>query len=173
MTGEEDYRTSNQYFIPRNEIIDNKINEYASIVSELPIENQEPTSIIKYNKGQEYKQHHDFFHEGTKEYVEFISKTGDTNRAFTSLFYLNDEFEGGETYFPHLDLTIKPELGMCITWMNMFEKSVPNFKSLHAGLPIISGKKYIATKWIHFTPHHSTPKKNKKRESFLNKFKKK
>jgi len=153
LSGDQLHRTSNSYFIPAGESVDNKIKEFTANVTELPIENQEQTSIVRYKKGQEYKAHDDYFHPNTKEYDEFVYRPGNTNRVMTSLFYLNDEFEGGETYFPYLDLTIKPELGMCITWVNMLERDMPNTQSRHAGLPVISGVKHIATKWIHFTPY--------------------
>src|SRR5207244_4441019 len=32
-------------------------------------------------------------------------------RDFASVIYLNDEYEGGELYFPRLDLTVKPSTG--------------------------------------------------------------
>ena len=113
----------------------------------------EATSVIRYNKGQEYKPHHDFFHPESAVYNDEIKRGG--NRIATVLFYLNDDFDGGETIFPDSGVKIQPKLGRCIVWENMFQvqnfgelKQILNYDSLHAGLPVISGKKYIATKWI-------------------------
>jgi len=145
-------RTSNQYFIDRKETIDNKINDFTAKVLKLPIENQELTSIIRYEKDQEYKAHLDCFEEGTKEHKQYMVIPNNSNRVMTALFYLSDGFEGGETVFPKVDVTIKPKLGMCITWVNVFDNGEINKDSLHAGLPVISGEKYIATKWVHKTP---------------------
>ena len=154
-------RTSNQYFIDKKETIDNKINDFTAKVLKLPIENQEATSIVRYTEGQEYKAHFDFFQKDTKEHKNYMVIPNNSNRVMTALFYLNDGFEGGETVFPKVDVTIKPEVGMCITWVNVFDNGDLNKESLHAGLPVISGKKYIATKWVRKTPFNITSTSNK------------
>ena len=158
----EGYRTSNHFFmnssddIPINDKIQDQttlfINKDRNNNNYLPPHNQEMTSISRYEKGQEFKGHHDYFHKHTKEYEKHVN-THNTNIIMTAVFYLNDDFEGGETYFPILDLTIKPELGMCVTWVNIFDNGELNQKSSHAGLPVISGEKFIATKWIRKTKY--------------------
>jgi hypothetical protein len=37
-------------------------------------------------------------------------------RDFASVIYLNDDFTGGELYFPRLDLTVKPAAGMLLAF---------------------------------------------------------
>ena len=151
-------RTSNQYFIPSDDGMDKKIDECASKLTKINSNKFENTSIIRYQKGQEYKQHHDYFsdegHGIDKIRQRELKISG--NRVATALFFLNDGFEGGETIFPLVNnLTIKPKTGRCIVWMNQFkhnslgkEIKQVNGISLHAGLPIIKGEKFIATKWI-------------------------
>jgi len=68
-------------------------------------------------------------------------------RTWTSMIYLNDVEEGGETYFKHLKLNVKPKQGMLIAWNNLYKNGMPNFKTMHEALPPISGKKYVITKW--------------------------
>ncbi len=40
------------------------------------------------------------------------SRHGMPHRDFASIVYLNDDYAGGELYFPRLDMVLKPEAGM-------------------------------------------------------------
>jgi len=62
-------------------------------------------------------------------------------RVMTSMFYLNDVEEGGETLFPYSGLTVNPKVGTFLCW----PASWPWVHS--AGIPI-SSDKYIATSWL-------------------------
>jgi hypothetical protein len=55
----------------------------------------------------------------------------------SSVMYLNDEYEGGELWFPYLDLTFKPEAGDIILFPSTYIFA-------HASKPVISGTKYSA-----------------------------
>ncbi len=104
----------------------------------------------KYLPGEYYKEHHDFFWPFTKEkrtYTEWMGQ-----RTWTLMIYLNDVEEGGETYFKHLDLKIKPKAGKAIFWNNLFINGWPNFKTKHEACPPIKGDKYIVTKWFRSWP---------------------
>lgn len=100
----------------------------------------------KYEIGQYYKEHHDFFYPLTKEYETYCTWMG--QRTWTAMLYLNDVEEGGETYFKHLKLKIKPKRGMLVAWNNLYKNGLPNLKTLHEALPPISGQKYVITKWF-------------------------
>ena len=63
----------------------------------------------------------------------------------SGILYLNDSNQ--HTYFPELDLKIKPEPGLAIFWNNLYSFGWPNFKTMHEALPPTKGKKYILTKW--------------------------
>ena len=113
--------------------------------SGLPVENQEEIHIVKYEIGGEYKPHHDFFHVTEDYAAEHIANGG--NRIKSALIYLNDDFEGGETEFPELNIIVKPELGKLVIWDNMVDGKL-DYTSIHAGLPVKSGIKYIAVVFI-------------------------
>jgi len=70
------------------------------------------------------------------------------NRWKTAIMYLNDDYEGGETQFPSLDVTISGKQGDVLTWTNLNKNGSPNTDTLHAGLPVTKGTKYIVVTWI-------------------------
>jgi len=123
-----------------------KIQQFVSDITNLPIENQEDIHIVKYQKGGEYKIHHDWFDDETLEQEQETERGG--NRVFSFLVYLNDDFEGGETDFPSLEYKVKPELGKGVLWRNIDEEGNPILESEHAGLPVEEGTKWILIVWI-------------------------
>jgi prolyl 4-hydroxylase len=142
----KNYRTAqNTWLFEKNELT-NKIKKIVSEKTNLPIENQEQIHIVKYNIGGEYKEHHDFFHPNTDYYDSQIQRGG--QRIYSCLFYLNDNFEGGETHFPKVEYEVTPKKGKLLVWKNLKDDMSINDNSLHAGLPVIEGEKWIAIIWI-------------------------
>jgi hypothetical protein len=74
------------------------------------------------------------------------------HRLYTFLIYLNDDFEGGGTDFPRMNLCIKPKKGKAILFQNIDERFDLIPESLHAGCPVTSGTKWVANKWIRVWP---------------------
>ncbi len=150
----KNYRTSNQCFLQKDSDIVNDLDTAAEYLTKINRENFESTSIIRYQEGQEYKPHNDFFNKESPHYNRMLQSGG--NRIATALFYLNDNFGGGETQFIMCDeLNIVPKKGRCVIWHNLLEqmvfgkrKLIENKASYHSGLPVLSGEKWIATKWI-------------------------
>jgi prolyl 4-hydroxylase len=141
-----DYRTSktsdlhyfdNDFFLH----IDRKISNYMGLSPFLG----ETMQAQKYEPGQYYKEHWDFFMPTTKEYKVYCGWMG--QRTWTSMVYLNDVEEGGETYFKHLKLKVKPKQGTLVTWNNLYKNGLPNLKTMHEACPPTSGPKYVITKW--------------------------
>jgi len=142
----ENYRTAQQTWIFDNDPLSLKIKSIILNKTNLPHENQEALHVVKYEVGGEYKPHHDFFHPNT-DYYESTTKIGG-QRKYSCLFYLNDNFKGGETYFPKKDLKIQPHLGKLLMWDNLNKDGSPNQDSLHAGLPVEDGEKWICIVWV-------------------------
>jgi prolyl 4-hydroxylase len=142
----ENYRVAENTWIHSKTELTTKIKKIISSKSGLPIENQEQIHIVKYNVGGEYKTHHDFFHPNT-DYYDTTMKSGG-QRVVSCLFYLNDEFEGGETEFPTKKIKVTPKTGRMLMWSNLKIDGSLDFESLHAGLPVISGTKWIAIVWV-------------------------
>ena len=110
----------------------------------LPKENFEQFHVVRYDVGGQYKTHHDYFYLPRDE--EAFSQGG--QRVFSALFYLNDDFEGGETDFPKINYRVVPQKNKLLLWRNVDESKKVIEDSLHAGLPVMSGVKYIGIFWI-------------------------
>ncbi|KAK9086617.1 hypothetical protein Syun_029011 [Stephania yunnanensis] len=93
----------------------------------LPKDNGEDIQVLRYEHGQKYEPHYDYF-------VDKVNIARGGHRIATVLMYLSDVAKGGETVFPQAEPPAK-----CHTDPN----------SLHAGCPVIEGEKWSATKWIH------------------------
>jgi len=139
------YRKADGTWLPKDSFISKKVFHIIYELTGCKPEQMELVHIVKYEIGGEYKLHHDFFHV-TEEYAAKHIVNGG-NRIKTALIYLNDDFEGGETEFPQLKILVKPELGKLVIWDNMTNGEV-DYTSIHAGLPVISGVKYIAVVFI-------------------------
>ena len=126
--------------------LNRKIQLMISEKTGIPEENQEKIHVVHYGVGGEYKQHHDFFHANVEDYEKHISRGG--QRSYSALFYLNDGFEGGETRFVKKNIDVKPRVGKLLLWTNMKEDKTPDYDSLHAGMPVTSGEKWIAIVWV-------------------------
>lgn len=130
---------------PSGSDLNQKIKSIVSRWSGKPIENQESIHIVRYGVGGEYKEHHDFFHRG-QEYEKHTGTAG--QRTHTMLFYLNDGFGGGDTKFIKKNISVKPKSGKMLLWTNLKDDGSPDYESLHAGLPVESGEKWIAIVWV-------------------------
>lgn len=142
----EGYRTAQNCWLFEKTDLILKIKNLIKTQTNLDITNQEALHIVKYDIGGEYKTHHDFFHPNTNYYEESIKNGG--QRVYSCLFYLNDDFEGGETEFPNKKIRITPKIGRLLIWKNLKEDNSLDYDSLHAGLPVISGTKWIAIIWV-------------------------
>jgi hypothetical protein len=64
------------------------------------------------------------------------------------LVYLNDDYEGGETEFPRLGLRYKGKTGDALVFWNVSQTGELERDSVHAGLPVTSGQKWLLSKWV-------------------------
>jgi prolyl 4-hydroxylase len=116
----------------------------------VPMQNHEPTNVLHYQKGEEYKPHFDFITASESNAVE-LANTG--QRVATVLIYLNDDYEGGETEFPNLKWKFKGKTGDALVFWNVGPDNEPDRKTLHAGLPVKKGEKWLYSKWVRANPY--------------------
>jgi prolyl 4-hydroxylase len=100
----------------------------------------------RYDVGQQFKPHWDYFEPGTKEFVRFAGTRG--NRTWTFMVYLNEGMGGGGTCFTELGHTFEPKTGLALLWNNLKADGTPNTFTKHSGEPVTSGHKIIITKWF-------------------------
>jgi prolyl 4-hydroxylase len=99
-----------------------------------------------YEVGQQFKPHYDYFLKGAS-YWDDMQKGGG-QRSWTGMIYLNEPAAGGETHFPSAGLKVQPRTAMLVLWNNMDVDGTPNMATLHEGMPVLAGTKYIVTKWF-------------------------
>lgn len=150
--GNSKLRTSEDFYIDLDTIDDSDIKQIVlnikqkiSDISNLPIENQELLTLIKYNPGQEFKPHFDAFPDDDEFFVESVLGG---QRLQTFIICLQQCELGGETSFDNIQKSLTLEPGECIYWQNVDEEFKILKDSLHSGRPPIKGEKWILTCWI-------------------------
>ena len=106
----------------------------------------EPIQGQRYAVGQEFKPHTDSFTPGGTDFYEHCADQG--QRTWTAMVYLNRPEDGGATRFKTIGKTIQPEPGKLVAWNNLFPDGSPNNATLHQGMKVRRGTKYIITKWF-------------------------
>jgi hypothetical protein len=133
-----------------SDLVLQRVNARIAIASGLPLGNQEPTNVLHYLPGEEYRPHHDFITRSARNEAE-LAACG--QRAVTALVYLNEGYEGGETDFPELGLQFKGRAGDALLFWNLTAEGEPDPRTLHAGLAPASGEKWLYSKWIRQRPY--------------------
>ncbi|MBE9030801.1 2OG-Fe(II) oxygenase [filamentous cyanobacterium LEGE 11480] len=99
----------------------------------------ETCSVLRYLPGQQYKRHVDNILLASRfQEVE----QGIPTRDISIVGYLNDDFEGGETFFDRSKLKVKPKAGSAIIFPAYYTHP-------HQALPVTAGKKYAWTTWLY------------------------
>ncbi|MBD3731915.1 MAG: 2OG-Fe(II) oxygenase [Sphingopyxis sp.] len=100
------------------------------------VEAGEPLIVLRYEPGQQYREHHDCL-------------PGEANqRVRTAIVYLNEDYQGGETSFPAAGLDIKGRTGDMLTFANTRPDGQVDLDSRHIGQAVTKGTKWICTRWI-------------------------
>ncbi|HWJ68550.1 MAG TPA: 2OG-Fe(II) oxygenase [Sphingobium sp.] len=105
----------------------------------------EPLQGQRYAVGQEFKAHTDYFEPHGRDYETYCGRSG--NRTWTLMVYLNAPAAGGATRFTRIDKIVQPELGKLLAWNNRLPDGSVNGATLHHGMKVRAGTKYIITKW--------------------------
>jgi len=110
----------------------------------------EPVQGQRYDIGQEFKSHTDYFEPDGQDYERFCSVAG--NRTWTFMIYLNAVEAGGATRFKVVDKMFQPEPGKLVCWNNHRPDGSLNPATLHHGMKVRKGVKYVITKWYRERP---------------------
>jgi prolyl 4-hydroxylase len=116
------------------------LNRRLAALSGSRAEQGEPLLILRYQPGQEYRRHYDW--------------TGEPNRRMqTALVYLNQGYGGGETEFHRAGLKVQGRKGDVLIFRNAGSDGKLDPLTEHAGLPVMGGIKYLASRWIRDRRH--------------------
>jgi prolyl 4-hydroxylase len=145
-------RDSQQTWIPKNHPLAKPIFDTFSKMYNIPVNHAEDLQVVRYNgTGQFYNQHHDSCPEDNQSCHEFVRSGG--QRKLTILIYLNDDYEGGHTYFSKLNQRFKGNTGDAIVFHPLANNSSKTHPlALHGGEPCTGGEKWIANVWFRERP---------------------
>ena len=94
---------------------------------QLDTTSHEEYSVLKYGEGQKFVNH--------------IDDHKDHHRRMSWVYYINDDYTGGEISFPRFNLTYKPAA-------NEFLVFPSNYVYNHSVLPVIEGTRYAVVSWL-------------------------
>ena len=124
----------------------------------LPVLNFESYQVLRYTLGQKYDVHHDESDDaqltvsGPRAVVSLEDGLiGSANPPQTFFLYLSDVEEGGETFFPKLNISVKPRKGSALLWPSVLSDNPERVdeRTSHAALPVKRGDKFAANVWVH------------------------
>ncbi|SEM77951.1 prolyl 4-hydroxylase [Sphingomonas gellani] len=144
--GGPDFRTSESCDMDRNSPAVKPTDEAVAALLGIDPAHAETMQGQRYAPGQQFKAHHDYFHEAESYWPAMKASGG--QRTWTAMIYLNDVAEGGATWFPSAGIKVAPRRGMLLTWNNMKADGSPNELTIHEGMAVGEGVKYIITKWF-------------------------
>ena len=124
------------YGVFAEDLVVSAINRRIAGLSGTGLAQGEPLQLLRYRPGAEYRAHMDAL------------PSEPNQRVMTCLVYLSDDYEGGETRFLRTGLDFKGRTGDALLFRNAKADGSPDPMSLHAGLPVARGVKYIASRWI-------------------------
>jgi prolyl 4-hydroxylase len=133
------FRLQENAFIAR---LDRRISELMN----LPVENGEGLQVLYYPTGAASAPHVDFLQISNEANRSSIARSG--QRVSTLVTYLNDVPAGGETSFPELGLVVTPRSGHAAYFEYCDNRGLVDWRSVHAGSPVLEGEKWVASKWM-------------------------
>ena len=112
----------------------------------------EVPKVLHYRPGETFAEHFDYLDPGEPAYARELEVRG--QRTDTFLIYLNDDFSGGDTRFPELDISHVGATGDALLFSNVDAEGRPDKNTRHAGLPPTTGEKWLFSQWIREFPRN-------------------
>ena len=116
----------------------------------MPLAHGEGLQLLRYRPGCASSAHHDFLAPHNDANRASIARSG--QRVSTLVMYLNDVPAGGATAFPALGLTVAPQRGNAVYFEYANTAGDLDHTTLHAGMPVEQGEKWVLTKWMRAHP---------------------
>jgi hypothetical protein len=90
-------------------------------------ESHDHYGVLKYGKGQKFTNH--------------IDDHPSYHRRISTVYYLNDNYTGGEINFPRFNVTFKPKANQMIVFPSTYVYN-------HSVSPVIEGERYAVVSWM-------------------------
>ncbi|HEY0686247.1 MAG TPA: 2OG-Fe(II) oxygenase [Steroidobacter sp.] len=121
-------------------IDDKSIASFINPFYKVEVSDREPSQILHYGVGGHYIPHVDAETLYKDDHgLELWEKTLD--RDLSVVYFINDDFSGGELFFPALDLVIEPEAGTLVCFPS-------DHNYIHGVRPVTSGHRYTIVTWM-------------------------
>ncbi len=144
--GIANFRTSETCDLESRDPVAAEVDRRISELLGLPLAAGEPLQGQRYAPGQEFRAHTDTFNPGGYDFLIHTAQGG--QRTWTAMIYLNEPEDGGATRFKTIGKTVQPQTGKLLAWNNLLADGRPNPATLHQGMKVRGGTKYILTKWF-------------------------
>jgi prolyl 4-hydroxylase len=144
--GDDAFRTSETCDLPYADPAVLEIDRRISGLTGIDPQHGEPMQGQRYAVGQEFKAHTDYFEPNGADFQKFCAVSG--QRTWTVMIYLNEPESGGATRFKAIDKIVQPEAGKLLAWSNLRPDGRANPSTLHHGMKVRAGTKYVITKWF-------------------------
>lgn len=139
-------RTSSSIHFKRAESpLINQIEQRLADMTGWPVARGEGLQVLRYEPGQQYKPHFDWFDPAKTGAAVHLKRGG--QRVATTVLYLASAEAGGGTRFPKAGTTVLPPVGGAIFFNDVNALGEPDEMSLHSGEPVLRGVKIVATYW--------------------------
>ncbi len=148
--GDNTFRTSETCHFSLDDPVTQALEYQLHALNGIAVVHGEPLQGQRYEVGQEFKTHTDFFDPWGADYERFCAGPG--QRTWTFMIYLNDVAAGGATRFKAIDKTVQPERGKLLCWNNRLADGTVNPATLHHAMKVRKGHKYVITKWYRERP---------------------
>ena len=143
--GDDYFRTSETCDLPAHDPAVRNLEARLLALSAIDPAHGEPVQGQRYDVGQEFKAHTDYFEPTGEDFEKYCSAAG--QRTWTFMIYLNDVEAGGATRFKVVNKMFRPEKGKLLCWDNHRPDGSLNPATLHHGMKVRKGVKYVITKW--------------------------
>jgi prolyl 4-hydroxylase len=145
-------RSSEGVFFQRGETdLITRIEQRIAALTQCPVEHGEGLQVLRYGQGGEYRPHFDYFPLHRKGAAHHLEHGG--QRVATLIVYLNDVPSGGETIFPEIGFSVVARRGSAVYFRYANARGQLDEKTLHGGVPVLDGEKWIMTKWLRERPY--------------------
>jgi prolyl 4-hydroxylase len=148
--GDDYFRTSETCDLDGQDALVAALDARLAALSGIAHDHGEPLQGQRYDVGQEFKPHTDYFEPDGADFEKYCSVAG--QRTWTFMIYLNDVAAGGATRFKSIDKTVQPERGKLLAWNNRRPDGTVNPATLHHGMKVRQGVKYVITRWYRERP---------------------